>query len=486
MNRFFLIFLFWVVFCLIISSCKATLVSDPLPEYSGFSDPAAVSAFRSSTTVRFDARAYETQSVRPNQLLKDTSLVVTASGGGVRAEAFTLGVLAGLEELKFRTEEQTSSVLDEVDYFSTVSGGGWGTLLYWAARNDAAAGDYSLVENQAQIEETVAELHARESIFDAVGCLASRFSDQVSSVTLGSMFESPKMPYLLANGVVMPNHAPFVFSREFLQHYSVSQIFACGGDYRPEIESWRDVPLAYAIAVSSTVPGFQDAYALSRACRTDAMTGFRDSELCQHGHYEHDLLNLADGGLYDNYGFETAMDVLSTVDTTRKVVIVIDAGINEELSIDTEQRAYKWRTLRDIGSAPRQRRFRRTAQRQATAIGAKLIHLEFFDGAGEPPPDEPRYHSLRQMMIEMDGMVCWHPDSSIPDGPKSAKQPDRNTPWDRQPEDCRNNNAWRVGRGVKTSYRPHVPYHRALFALGRLVVARRAVEIRAALGVQPA
>jgi hypothetical protein len=50
----------------------------------------------------------------------DIVIVVAISGGGQRAGNFGTGVLLGLEEIK----AGPGDLLDEVDYFSTVSGGG--------------------------------------------------------------------------------------------------------------------------------------------------------------------------------------------------------------------------------------------------------------------------------------------------------------------------------------------------------------------------
>ena len=55
-------------------------------------------------------------------------LVVAASGGGYRAANFTAGALLGLEEIK--NPQSLFNVLTEVDYFSSVSGGGFAVGAY--------------------------------------------------------------------------------------------------------------------------------------------------------------------------------------------------------------------------------------------------------------------------------------------------------------------------------------------------------------------
>lgn len=52
------------------------------------------------------------------------------SGGGIRSTAFQLGVLSGLRSVSV----QGKSLLDAIDYTSSVSGGSWANGAYWAAK----------------------------------------------------------------------------------------------------------------------------------------------------------------------------------------------------------------------------------------------------------------------------------------------------------------------------------------------------------------
>src|SRR5438874_2231252 len=54
------------------------------------------------------------------------------SGGGIRSNAFQLGILAGLHEEAFHD----ATLLDRVDYVSSVSGGTWANLAMWAWPRD--------------------------------------------------------------------------------------------------------------------------------------------------------------------------------------------------------------------------------------------------------------------------------------------------------------------------------------------------------------
>jgi len=54
------------------------------------------------------------------------------SGGGIRSSAFHLGILAGLNEEKYKNK----SLIDRIDYISSVSGGSWANGAYWANKVD--------------------------------------------------------------------------------------------------------------------------------------------------------------------------------------------------------------------------------------------------------------------------------------------------------------------------------------------------------------
>ena len=54
---------------------------------------------------------------------EDVLLILSFSGGGMRATAFAMGVLEALEAATYERNGQTRSLLDEADLISSVSGG---------------------------------------------------------------------------------------------------------------------------------------------------------------------------------------------------------------------------------------------------------------------------------------------------------------------------------------------------------------------------
>ncbi len=81
-----------------------------------------------------DLSAYKPIQLRAAQD-PDIVLAVAASGGGYRAANFTAGALLGLEELT-NDSWPGRSALAEVDYFSTVSGGGFAVGAYMSSIHD--------------------------------------------------------------------------------------------------------------------------------------------------------------------------------------------------------------------------------------------------------------------------------------------------------------------------------------------------------------
>ena len=78
---------------------------------------------------------YKSVQLRGNGQDPNLALVVAASGGGHRAANFTAGVMLGLEETA-NHDSSRCNILSQVDYFSTVSGGGFAIAVYVSSLHD--------------------------------------------------------------------------------------------------------------------------------------------------------------------------------------------------------------------------------------------------------------------------------------------------------------------------------------------------------------
>lgn len=306
------------------------------------------------------------------------SFVVAASGGGHRAGNFTAGVLMALESM--RSEENPGrSLLDEVDLFSTVSGGGFAVGAYLSSLHDHLARggrriDFSfartLNEGPCATEKSSRDyreacyarhlergyhhtllrgLFAIASAFSRVDrgdFLERRLDDTVlgarprarldgrtrdeASLRYRDIF-SPAgsrqgdLPLWVPNATVFANGAIFPFSPDQLAanrvvsytHRLRRQTICWAEPGRPQASDYLDVPLAAGMKASATFPVAVPATTL---------------EVDDSGRR---FIHLLDGGLADNLGIWTALDYVNARqrarDAGRTVLLVVDAS-NSTLS----------------------------------------------------------------------------------------------------------------------------------------------------------
>lgn len=85
---------------------------------------------------------------------------LTFSGGGIRSATFGLGILQGLASRSVAGNGSAPTLLGELDYLSTVSGGGY--LGSWfSAWSKRAGGASKVIENLADIPDTIFEPEAK-------------------------------------------------------------------------------------------------------------------------------------------------------------------------------------------------------------------------------------------------------------------------------------------------------------------------------------
>jgi NTE family protein len=90
----------------------------------------------------------------PNTNFDDMDVALTFSGGGMRAAAFSYGVLQGFDETHVRTAGRTISLLDHVDFISGVSGGSV-LAAYYGLKRRAAMADFKERFLLANAEESL-------------------------------------------------------------------------------------------------------------------------------------------------------------------------------------------------------------------------------------------------------------------------------------------------------------------------------------------
>jgi len=300
---------------------------------------------------RVDLSRYESVQKRGKPQNPELALAVAISGGGHRAGQYGIAVLTALELVRLGE----SNVLQEVDYLSTASGGGFAAAIYiselYAHTQQgklAATFDFAqtLAEDctlnppdpqagryegdrclRAQIEYNYRlPLWKRitpKIIFTALtsgDALETEFDDRLLgrirhdgkyTMTLSKMFVSrecvPVLPYWVANATVYENGAILPLTPDVLERYNVT-----GWNHRMKNEEKPpgDLPLSVALKASASFP----VLIPSTILRTSRTTEDR-------------YMRLTDGGQADNLGILTALDLLLTdpAKPPRRVLLVVDA-----------------------------------------------------------------------------------------------------------------------------------------------------------------
>lgn len=286
---------------------------------------------------------------------EDLMLVLSFSGGGTRAAAFSYGVLEGLRATEVPIGGKKRRLLDEVDVISGVSGGSF-TAAYYGLYGDRIFEDYEsrfLKKNvqgdilTAMFLNPVNWFRLSSPIFDRSDLAAEYYDENVfDRKTFGDILER-KGPLILINATDMSLGSRFVFHQRYFD--------AICSDL-------SKFPVARACAASSAVPGVLTPitvknYAGSCGFILPTMRGtesrnFRVREMREHMELVLDVkkkpyFHLIDGGVADNLGlrsleetvdamgnFWTAMKVTGREKVRKIVLIVVNAESKTESQWD--------------------------------------------------------------------------------------------------------------------------------------------------------
>ena len=286
---------------------------------------------------------------------EDLMLVLSFSGGGTRAAAFSYGVLEGLRATEVPIGGKKRRLLDEVDVISGVSGGSF-TAAYYGLYGDRIFEDYEsrfLKKNvqgdilTAMFLNPVNWFRLSSPNFDRSDLAAEYYDENVfDRKTFGDILER-KGPLILINATDMSMGSRFVFHQRYFD--------AICSDL-------SKFPVARACAASSAVPGVLTPitvknYAGSCGFVLPTMRGtesrnFRVREMREHMELVLDVkkksyFHLIDGGVADNLGlrsleetvdamgnFWTAMKVTGREKVRKIVLIVVNAESKTESQWD--------------------------------------------------------------------------------------------------------------------------------------------------------
>lgn len=176
----------------------------------------------------------------------DTSVGLSFSGGGSRAAAFAYGVLRELARTQITSDGQSSPLIDQVDFVSSVSGGSV-TAAYFALKGKAMLDDFEEKFLNKDVEENLrtsvslpnlVRLSNSGGVNDATGLQSWLDENLFRSATYADV-TGPGKPVLWINAADIYNRTPFVFN---------DTTFAA------LCSSVSKLPLSEAVSASAAVP----------------------------------------------------------------------------------------------------------------------------------------------------------------------------------------------------------------------------------------
>ncbi|MCW8930083.1 MAG: patatin-like phospholipase family protein [Gammaproteobacteria bacterium] len=464
-----------------LSGCE-TLSSVPYPTKFNSLDEKAVSFIRETPNLHL--KEFAPQSERPQQDLKETEFLVSVSGGGARAAAFSLGVLAELENLGEWTKPKRKelNILNEVDYFSTVSGGSWGVASYLADRHHQNSNDYKLQNRLSEIKRGFLDFTKEKN-----SCLALGIENNITKgFKLGDLFikssEKPQLPYLFSNTTIAGNQSNFVFSNQYIKHYEINKFYACNSNLKYDVEKGiENLPVSYAVATSGSVPGFYHSIATTKIC--DKNSDLYDSFFCSQNKSSLDILTLVDGGIYDNYGYQTALEIFKPIKeiskTRKKVIIIIDSNADTEIPFSNDSSRFDLgvgaETLFKAGFPAKTSAFNKMFRSAANAFGINTFVIDFFSASLTKDdlnrlPESKVLDNLNLLKEHAKLKVnCFSDDGEYITFTNDIRRI--------YSDDCLRNNFYRSGLMGKTTYKFDDYYFTLLVQLGRLAVRLNADKI---------
>ena len=347
----------------------------------------------------------------------EVALAIAVSGGGYRAANFAAGALCEMEQLNYMGAKH--DFLREVDYFSTVSGGGFtaGLLLSEEHRHLLEKGE---LDGFSFCERLCAEDGIRTNLMDSMAfeylktlgktglslkayklitSNRTKFFEQTfedvflgasgrhhdKSMLTGDIFvpsgssARPRLPYWFQNATVFENGAIFPHSPDIYKTYGVA-----GYTHRlkkvtiDSDEDYYKVPLAIGMVSSAAYPPVMSPVSMR--------TGGKDMN--------NNFIYLIDGGISDFLGVITALRILEQEKARTRVLVIIDAGFldNEPFSKGPWGPHFLnvGRRVMDISTDSWRTRYKDFAMKYAIGAGMeniRIVSLDFFSLGSECKDD---------------------------------------------------------------------------------------------------
>jgi hypothetical protein len=249
----------------------------------------------------------------------------------------------------------------------------------------------------------------------------------------------------------------------------------------------------YAATASSAVPGYTSAFATTELC-----SGAEVHSFCFSLKDRRDNLQILDGGLYDNIGYKTALEVAlaerERIARGPATVIIIDSadGVDFQTMASKDRESGHVAAIAMASSFPNQNATfdrLRDPSFEAAGFDARLL-LDFSSASGFDPSKhafmlrdlpELAYYAAHDVGCWADD-GSWHKGVRVLKRPASFGDPQSNlSALEGKGRDCVSMNFARAGYLYKTTFKYDLYRFRLNYQLGRLVVRMKRSDIAAAV-----
>jgi NTE family protein len=284
-------------------------------------------------TVQYDGRRQIADPARA----RDVLVVASFSGGGSRAAAFAYATIRELDNHVFDWNGRRTTLAREIDMITGVSGGSVAAAHFAlhgvSAHLEQFPGNFLDVDFQRRVIGSAlspAKMYRMTSPWQGRGhLLAEAFDEQLfHGTTFGQLSEMEDRPYLIVGATDLSNGSEFDFASDQLSSLC---------------SSIDDVPVAFAVASSSSVPLVFSPMTLqnhadscpmpagARAAPADSAGRTARARLVQSeseslAQPQRKYVHLVDGGVSDNLGLRRIADYVVQAGGIRAVLAALHDG----------------------------------------------------------------------------------------------------------------------------------------------------------------
>ncbi len=288
-----------------------------------------------------------------NRPYADLSIIMSFSGGGIRASALSYGVLLELRDTMVTVNGKSRRLLDYVNVISSVSGGSF-TAAYYGVYGDKIFDDFEDKFLRADVEQELMHGFMSPSRWftgkERTQMAVEYYQEKLFGNATFSDMRRHGVPMILLNASDLSTGSRFSFAQEFFD-------MLCS-----DIDSF---PVARAVAASSAVPLMFNPVVIEnhKGCDTreirnklskvkskhvssQVLLAAEDLEKIVENKDKYRYLHLVDGGITDNLGLRSFfeiielyggikpfMDKIGYRKISNSAVIVVDASTDTENGI---------------------------------------------------------------------------------------------------------------------------------------------------------